>query len=78
MCGGKPGACIGTNKVTVTEAGSEEARSDDPDEAQRKAAQARVGLKNRPIPEKYSNLVQSGLTLDVTRDKKEYKLELTR
>lgn len=77
-CGNMPGACLGTNRVGVTEASPTEARSDDPDLAQKKAAEARAGLKNRPIPEKYANVIQSGLMVEITKEKKEYKLELTR
>jgi hypothetical protein len=78
-CGGKPGACVGVNKVTVTEApGSEESRSDDPDVSQKREAEARKALKNRPIPPKYATLASSDLTLDVKKDQKEYKIDLKR
>src|SRR5262245_56716024 len=66
-CGGKPGACAGTNKVTVTEAPMpEEARGEDAG-SQAKAAQHQKGLKNRPIPPKYASLAQSDATLDIKK-----------
>jgi hypothetical protein len=77
--GGKPGACLGPNKVTVIEApGGEESRSNDPDVAQKQAEEARKGLKNRPIPPQYATLASSDITLDVKKDQKEYKVDLKR
>jgi hypothetical protein len=63
--GGKPGACLGPNKVTVVDAPApEEVRGDDL-ESQRKSSEYRLKLKNRPIPNQYSNLAQSDLTVEV-------------
>jgi hypothetical protein len=77
--GAKPGACVGPNKVTITEAPPPaEARSDDPDEAQRKNAAYAAGLKNRPIPAKYATVAQSDSSIDVKKDQKEYKIDLKR
>lgn len=76
-CGGKPGACIGANKVTVAEA-PDENRSDDPDVAQKQEARRQAELKNRPIPAKYATLAQSDLTLEIKKGQTEYKLELKR
>jgi hypothetical protein len=75
---GKPGACVGPNKVTVTDAPAPaEVRGDD-QEAQRKAGEYKRGLKNRPIPPQYANLAQSDVSVEVKRDQKEYKIDLKR
>lgn len=77
MCGGKPGACIGTNKVTVVDAaGVEDERTDDGN--QQTAADVKKGPKNRPIPARFANLAQSDLTLTIKADQKEYTLDLKR
>lgn len=79
---GKPGAAVGANKVTVVEgpAGADVRGSDShDDDAQKRAIQQQgKALKNRPIPEKYSNLAQSDLSLDIKTGQKDYKLELKR
>ncbi|MFO0877156.1 MAG: hypothetical protein U0840_07250 [Gemmataceae bacterium] len=76
--GGKQGAAIGVNKVTIIDAPpSEELRGEDP-EAQQKLAQYQKRLKNRPIPAKLGNLAQSDVDLDIKAGQKQYKLDLTR
>jgi hypothetical protein len=76
--GGKAGACVGKNKVTVVDAPApEEARGED-GAAQMKAAQYQKSLKNRPIPPQYATLAQSEASVDVKKGQKEYKLELKR
>jgi len=78
-CGGRPGACLGPNRVTVAEGPPPDAaRSDNPDVAQRSATQHLAGLKNRPIPPKYATLAESDLTVEVTKDRSEYRITLTR
>lgn len=73
--GSKPGAAIGENIVTVAEGPiPEELRSE---EAQDKLARFRATLKNRPIPDRYG-AATSGIKVTVTKDQKEYKIELTR
>jgi hypothetical protein len=78
VCGTKPGACIGLNRVTVMEAPlGEEARSDDP-QAQAKASKQLKELKNRPIPPRYATLADGGIEVEIKAGQVEYKLELTR
>jgi hypothetical protein len=73
--GGKAGAAVGENLVTVAEGPiPEELRRE---EAQDKLARFRSTLKNRPIPEKYGSAT-SGIKVNVTKDQKEYRIELTR
>ena len=75
-CGKTPGACLGPNLVTVSEGPlPEETRGEDQQGA---ASQYLAKLKNRPIPAKYQNAIQSGLTQEVKKDVGEYKVELTR
>jgi hypothetical protein len=76
---GKPGAAVGPYKVTAIDGPPPaEARSDDPDVAQRKDAEYRASLKNRPIPSKYATVAQSDATVEVKKDQKEYKIDLKR
>jgi len=77
-CGGKPGACVGANKVTVIDAPAPEEARGDSDQAQVKAAAYQRSLKNRPIPPQYANLAQSDATIEVKQGQKEYKLDLKR
>ncbi|WP_020470006.1 hypothetical protein [Zavarzinella formosa] len=77
-CGGKPGACVGLNRVTIAEAPvADELRGDDP-QLQAKASKAIASQPNRPIPPKYGNLVQGKLELEIKKGQAEYKLELQR
>jgi hypothetical protein len=74
--GGKPGVALGESVVTVAEAPTPESlRGED---AQEKLAQHRAGLKNRPIPPKYATTGKSDIRVTVTKDQKEYKVELSR
>lgn len=76
--GGKPGACVGPNKVTVIDAPPpEDTRSED-QQAQVRASQYMRSLKNRPIPPKYATLAQSDLTVEVKKGQAEYPIELKR
>jgi hypothetical protein len=73
-CTGALGACAVENTVTVTEAPvPEELRADG---RQREAAEYRKSLKNRPIPPRYANLVQTPLLIAVTADSSEYDIAL--
>lgn len=74
--GGKPGAVPGEAIVTVGEGPApEDVRDQD---AQGKLAAFQAGLKNRPIPGKYGNTNTSKVLVTVTKDQKEYKVELSR
>jgi hypothetical protein len=75
-CKGRPGACAGENRVLVVEA-------DLPDQLKGEDAQVELaryfrGLGGRPLPEKYGNLMQSPLVVDVKAGQKEYQFDLTR
>jgi hypothetical protein len=74
--GGKSGAVPGENIVTVTEGPVPEDARDQ--EAQAKLAAFQAGLPNRPIPNKYGNTNTSNVRITVTKDQKEYKVELSR
>ena len=74
----QPGAVVGKHWVLVTEAPTpEEYRRQDGD-SQAKYARYVAGLKNRPIPENYSTVGKTPLVLEVTADKKEYNLTMSR
>jgi hypothetical protein len=75
-CHGQPGACVGENLVTVTEDEIPEHLT--PENARSQLQAYLKSLKNRPIPEVYGNAAQSPLTVTVTADRKEYKIELKR
>src|SRR5262245_49429633 len=77
-CGNKSGACVGEHKVTVSEAPLPEKLRGMSGEAQREASRYLAALKNRPIPQQYSNYAQTPLTITVTQDKKEYPISLQR
>lgn len=77
-CMGKPGACACENKVTVSEGPMPEDTRAMSAAAQVRATKFLAGLKNRPIPERYTTLAQTPLTVTVTPDRREYDLELTR
>jgi hypothetical protein len=75
-CKGQPGACAGENLVTVCEA-------DIPSHLKSENAQAELAaymrsLAGRPLPEQYTNLADNPLTVTVTSDQEEYKLNLER
>jgi hypothetical protein len=74
--GGKPGVALGESVVTVAEAPTPEGLRGEGD--QEKLAQFRAGLKNRPIPSKYATPGSSGVRVTVTKDQKEYRIELSR
>ena len=75
-CNGQPGACAGVNRVVVME-------DDLPRQLQSENAQLEMqsyyrSLGGRPLPQKYSNLVQTTLKVTVTADQAEYALDLRR
>jgi len=75
---GQEGACACENKVTVTDPPTPESGRGMSGQAQMAAARFKAALKNRPIPERYGNLAQTPLSITVTADRKDYKLELSR
>ena len=48
------------------------------EDGQAKLVAFQAGLKNRPIPAQYANPNKSPVRVTVTKDQKEYKIELTR
>ncbi len=72
------GACIGNNQVTVTEGPIPDELRGGSEEAQKAVFAYRESQKNRPIPSGYSNLVQSGLVVEVVKGQSDYKIELSR
>jgi hypothetical protein len=75
-CHGQPGACAGENLVTVME---DDIPTELTPEKARPQLQAYLkSLKNRPIPANYANATQSPLTVTVTPERKDYRIELKR
>jgi hypothetical protein len=75
-CKGKPGACACANQVVVAE-------TDLPPELKGEKGhpfldQYRKSLGGRPLPPRYTSLVESPLTADVKAGQTEYPLELNR
>jgi hypothetical protein len=73
----QPGAAVGRHKVLVTEHTPDEFRGEGA-RAQEGMARFRAGLKNRPIPEVYGNVLMSPLEVEVKADQKEYTINLSR
>jgi hypothetical protein len=78
ICNGQPGACAGENRLTVTEAPLPSQYRGMSAEAQVAAGRYLASLKNRPIPERYSNLAQSPLVVTVTPEQTIYEINLNR
>ncbi len=75
-CKGEPGACAGENQVIVVESPiPNRLRSD---RAQAELAKYLQSLGGRPLPQRYANLVESPLKVDVQEGRKEHVLNLTR
>jgi hypothetical protein len=73
---GKAGAVPGEHVITIGEGPPpEDVRGQ---ESQDKMTQYLTSLKNRPIPSKYENVNKSNAKITVTKDQKEYKVELSR
>ncbi len=76
--GSKSGACVGENRVTISEGPPpEETRSQDGN-AQLEEAKYQKSLKNRPIPTKYATATTTDLIITIAKDKTEYPIELKR
>jgi hypothetical protein len=72
----QPGAVIGKHKVIVL-VGREGGRANDPQAAQASDPTAGSSTKgNPPLPPGYSDLRKTPLTIDVTKDKRGFDLEL--
>jgi hypothetical protein len=75
-CNSQPGACAGENRVVVREAElPKHLKSED---AQAELAKYLQTLAGRPLPERYTNLVDNPLSVEVTAEQQEYKIELQR
>jgi hypothetical protein len=75
-CNGRPGACAGENCVLVTEAELPQLSKDERGHPQ--TADYFESLGGRPLPQKYTRLVDSPLTADVQAGRTDYDFELTR
>ena len=74
-CDGQSGACVGENKVTVSEADiPKELQSEN---AQRELIAYKRSLRNRPIPKTYASPVSTPLKVTVAEGQTEHKLELS-
>jgi hypothetical protein len=74
----KTGAVVGKHKVTLRDAPPPAEARGMSVEAQKRAAQYKRGLANRPIPEQYGSATLTPLEIEITADKKSYELKLTR
>lgn len=75
-CCGRDGACACENVVVISEGEIPEKLLGE--SAQAELAKYTKSLPNRPIPEKYGNLAESGLQATVTSEKSEYNFDLKR
>lgn len=73
----QPGAVVGQHIVLIDDHIPGDFRRAD-GETQARQAQYLASLKNRPIPDEYKSLAKSPLHVEVTADKKEYELKLSR
>ncbi len=75
-CKGKAGACVGENHVLITEA--EIPTHLKSEKTQLALAQYLQSLGGRPLPEKYTDLANNPLVVNVNSEQTEYNLTLTR
>ena len=75
-CNGRPGACVGANRVLVME--SELPAALKSEDAQAELARYFQKLGGRPLPQRYANLAESPLTVTVSADRKDYSFDLNR
>jgi hypothetical protein len=75
-CNGRPGACVGENRVLVME--SELPAALKSEDAQAELARYFQKLGGRPLPQRYANLAESPLTVSVTAGQKDYSFDLNR
>jgi hypothetical protein len=73
---GQPGACVGENHVLVSEAELPSLPLDE--HGHPKTGPYFESLGGRPLPEQYTRLVESPLTVNVRADRTEYDFDLTR
>lgn len=70
----EPGALVGRHAVGISEASVPDTVFGD----RQLEKEYFAGLKNRPIPKSFAVPSRSGVTVTVTRQRKEYTIELTR
>jgi hypothetical protein len=75
-CKGKAGACAGDNHVLITEA--EIPAHLKGERAQFELVHYLQALGSRPLPEKYTDLANNPLVVNVNSERNEYNLNLTR
>ena len=72
------GAVAGENKVIILEGPMPEGARGQSEESQMEAVAFVRGLKNRPIPKRFSSLSESPLSFTVTAETAEYDIEISR
>jgi hypothetical protein len=77
-CRGQTGACACENRVTVVDAAPPERARGPSAIAQSEMARHYRERKNRPIPVDYANVARTPLSVTVSADQGEYRLELKR
>jgi hypothetical protein len=75
QCVGKPGACVGEHRVLVTEGPIPPRLRGE--SAQAELAKYFVQLGGRPLPYKYTTLIDSPLRINVLPDQTAYVVDLT-
>jgi hypothetical protein len=74
-CKGQPGACACENRVVIVEAALPGRLKGE--NAQAELARYLQSLGGRPLPQKYANLADNPLVVNVTAEQQEYPIELT-
>lgn len=74
-CKGQPGACACENRVVIVEAALPSRLKGE--NAQAELARYLQTLGGRPLPQKYANLADNPLVINVTADQQEYPIEMT-
>ena len=69
---------VGKHKVLVSEAPADESMRGMDGASQERYTRYIQGLRNRPIPPQYGSVGKTPLVIEVTPDKKEYEIKLTR
>jgi hypothetical protein len=77
-CGVGEGACVGAYKVVISEAPAPAEVSQYTPDSEATMRKYYAGLANRPIPDKFGNLGQTPLEVDIQPGKTQYELTLTR
>lgn len=77
-CGVGEGACVGTYKVVISEAPAPAEASQYTPDSETVLRKYYAGLANRPIPDKFGNLAQTPVELEIQAGKTDYEIALSR